>query len=77
MMFDSVFYDYGGASSNSSCRVSSAVECVIWNPQIAVLCKVCFRKKHNVNVATGKKVASREHVALIHLHSLRQVGGKA
>jgi hypothetical protein len=32
----------------------------MWGPgprnlQIAVLCKVCFRKKHNVNVATGKK----------------------
>jgi hypothetical protein len=54
-MCDSVFYDYGGPSSSSSCRVSSVVECVIRNPQISVLCKLCFRKKHNVNVATGKK----------------------
>jgi hypothetical protein len=38
-----------------SCRVSSVVECVIGNLQIAVLCEVFFRKKHNVNVAIGKK----------------------
>jgi hypothetical protein len=54
-MLDSVFDDYGGTSSSSSCRVSSVVECVIGDSHIAVLCKVCFRKKHNINVAIGKK----------------------
>jgi hypothetical protein len=35
--------------------VRSVVDCVMGNSHIAVLDEVCFRKEHNVNVATGKK----------------------
>jgi hypothetical protein len=54
-MLDSVFYDYGSASSSSSCRVVSVVVCVVGNSQITFLCEVGFRKEHDVNVANSMK----------------------